>query len=266
MTIFGKILVLLILSLSMTLGAWSMLFYTTFVDWTDNKAQDGKPAGELVRRQADATTGWNKIQSANPTWEESHSTLLAMEMGSPRLSIKGKEYKINGRDPNLRWYQDELKFLRERSKEKEALPCQALKLDDQLGLIAADADPLTPRPQMAGATDRLGNALRHWQWYIDEEKTTVATLTDVEKKLTKVIEEDSELTTQLTGPKGLRGRLIDERVKREEVMFEHGLVKTPLINTYVETELLLKRKRSLEARLEELRKARAARVAAVGNQ
>jgi len=60
--------------------------------------------------------------------------------------------------------------------------------------------------------------------------------------------------------------LIDERVKREDIMAEHKLVKTPLINTYVESELLLKRKRSLEVRLEELRKARAARIAALGGQ
>jgi len=37
----------------------------------------------------------------------------------------------------------------------------------------------------------------------------------------------------------------------------------PLINTFVESELLLKRMRSLESRLEELQKARAARLAAL---
>ena len=58
----------------------------------------------------------------------------------------------------------------------------------------------------------------------------------------------------------------DERARREQLLEEQDLVRRPLINTYVESELLLKRKRELEYRLVELQKARAARLSGLGQQ
>jgi len=269
MTWFGKGLVFFNLVLSLVLGTWAMTLYTSRIDWSDQKGKDGQPDGELVRRIAQAQEGWSRIPSAAANWEEARAILLAMENGAAKLKLNGKESKVNGRQANREWYQAELEFL--RSKATAMQPCQALVLDDQRRLTFNDPDPLTPRPKMLPVMDRAGKPLRSLASYNEEEKTLFASLKKEQERLEAATKEDTRLTLLLIGDKalgtkGLHRRLIDERVKREDIMVEHGLVKTPLINTYVESELLLKRKRSLEVRLDELRRARAARIAALGGQ
>ncbi len=247
MTWFGKILVLCNLAFSVGLASWALIFYTTRIDWSDNPAKDNQPAGELVKRIEDAKAGWNGIPRAERDWVAVRAKLAAMEEGSTRLVLDQKEYKINGRRANRQWYADEMQHLRTGANADK--PCQMLVFDELRRLTFADADPLTPRPRMVPAADRDGKPLLSLAAYIDQEKTVLAELDKEQLRLQAAIEEDIRLTLLITGDKekgtkGLYARLLDEWAKKDDIMTEHGLVKYPLINTYVESELLLKRKRA----------------------
>ena len=72
-----------------------------------------------------------------------------------------------------------------------------------------------------------------------------------------LIAQESELTKQVIGPKGLRQRIMDEQVKKGRVEEElKDVAGRQKLNALVETELLLARRDQLERRIEELKKAR----------
>jgi hypothetical protein len=270
MTWLGKILLLCNLALSLALGAWGLTLYANRVDWSDQTGKDGRPNGELVERLDQIKAGLKQIPLAGEKWEVARSKLSAMENGGKLVlkdkDQKDKEYTVHGRRANEKWYHEELEALRLGEKGKLDQPVKVLVLDDQHRLTFADldADPLTPRPKLV--VNERNPKLRPVDWYNNELKVASDSLIEEEKRLTKAIKDDDALTDQLIGPKGLHQRLTNERAKRLKIMEEQDLVKLPLINTFVESELLLKRMRSLELRLEELQKARAARVAALGGQ
>jgi len=56
------------------------------------------------------------------------------------------------------------------------------------------------------------------------------------------------------GPKGLQQRLVDEQGKRSDLVAELKLVRPQLINAVVDSDLVLRRQRALEARIKELEK------------
>jgi len=265
MTWLGKILLMCNLALSLALAAWGMTLYGNRVDWSDQKGKDGMPDGEMVELQKQVDAGLKQVPRAAEKWEEARSKLNAMENGG-KVVLKGKEYTVHGRRANEKWYHEELEALRLGEKGKLDQPVKVLVLDDQHRLTFADmdTDPLTPRPKLV--VNERNPKLRPVDWYDPELKAVSDSLIEEEKRLTKAIKDDDNLTDQLIGAKGLHQRLTNERAKRLKIMEEHDLVKLPLINTFVESELLLKRMRSLESRLEELQKARAARLAALGGQ
>ena len=51
MTLFGKVLVLVNLGLSVAMAAWAIGVYTQRIDWSTNKGTADKAPGELVKRQ-----------------------------------------------------------------------------------------------------------------------------------------------------------------------------------------------------------------------
>ena len=88
----------------------------------------------------------------------------------------------------------------------------------------------------------------------------------VELARTWAAELDTQLTNELAGDpvkrsKGLRQRINDERAKRADVVAEADFVRPLLINTVVESELILKRQKSLRARVGELEKDKVAGAA-----
>jgi hypothetical protein len=259
MTWFGKLLVLLNLALSLALATWALTLYTSRIDWSDQKGKDGQRDGELRARIIEAEDGWNAVPAPAYRWKEARAVVQAIEEGSAKLAYQGKEVKITGRPANQKWYQEQLELLRTGEK-----PILMLDLDAQRRMKFTDLDPLTPRPALAPAVDRAGNALKYLAYYNEQEPIVVDKLKKEQDRLDAAIKEDIRLTDALAMPGTLHARLLAERIKAENIAMESQLVKTPLINMFVESELLLKRKRSLEARLEELRKARAAQVAGLG--
>jgi hypothetical protein len=259
MTWFGKILVLVNLALSLMMAAWALALFTSRIDWSNQKGKVGKPDGELLGRQALTKELWAVIPQAEVRWRTARSNLLALEEG------KAPDYK-DGRIANRAWYEAELQYLRTGAVTG---PDGKLIKRPVMLAVAFDMnrmpvpDPANfGRPKMVPATDRAGKPLNSLVYYNDEEKNLFVAIETEQKRLEEAVKKDTLLTEKLLGPKGLQARLIDERVRHEDVMAEHGLVKPQLINTYVDSELLLQRRRQLEQRLEQLKKTRAAEVTA----
>jgi hypothetical protein len=106
---------------------------------------------------------------------------------------------------------------------------------------------------MVAAKDRSGNPLRSLTRYDADIDAKLKEIGVVLMKYDALVKEDAELTQRMLGPKGLQQRLIDERVKRDNVLKEQDLVKPLLVNTVVDSELILKRTKALEERIKELK-------------
>jgi len=256
MTGFGKILVLLNLALSLVMAAWALALVTTRIDWSNQKGKDGKPDGELLARQALTKEMADVIPQAELRWRTARATMLGMEDG------KGPDFK-DSRSATRAWYDAELRVLRTGDVGgKKRAQMLAIVLDDKRQTQPDDAN--FGRPKLTAATDRAGKPLTNLEFYNKEEENILKVLADEQKRLENFIVLDTKQTELLLGDKGLQQRLVNERLRRADVMAEQGLVKPMLINTYVDSELLLQRRRQLERRLEELKKARAGQIAAGG--
>ena len=89
-------------------------------------------------------------------------------------------------------------------------------------------------------------------------------LSDIQAVLEKhqnQIKEANRLTDLITGDKNRRGlyqRILDEKAKAKEVLAEQELLRPLLVNTAVESQLILKRQRQMQKRIDELKNANVA--------
>lgn len=257
MTWFGKILVMINVAVSLLLMSLAIILFLNRVDWSDQKGKDGKPDGELVRRQALVTDLWNNIPPPEYLWRTTRDNLVVMEEGTP-----AKQYK-DGWLAHRAWYEAEIQHLLTGATANN--PARAVVFDTTANNRRYIADDQNfGRPKMAAATDRSGAPLKSLAAYEQEERIAFAAVQKEQERLKAATEEDTKLTELLLGPKGLQQRLVDAQATRAGILVQHDEVKRPLINTQVELELLLRRMRELEYRLEELKKAKAARVAGTG--
>jgi hypothetical protein len=238
MTLFGKILVFLNLAFSMVLASWAFGVYANRIDWSDNPEKKGQPAGELVSRKAEVGESgrpgplWAGVRTAEASW-------LAARRDLEREEGRVAEDRL--------WYYAEMEHL--RTGATAGNPARAVVFKDGLPAV----DPKNPyRPLMVEAKDQAGKPLRSLVSYEEAEKTVRKELAAVLGRYREQIGEDMKLTQLLIGPKGLQQRLVDEKVKREDVVKEQGLVQPQLVNAVVDSELILKRRRELEKRIKEL--------------
>jgi hypothetical protein len=100
--------------------------------------------------------------------------------------------------------------------------------------------------------------------YNDEDDKVLRSLEAVMKKHEAQIVKANELTDKIIGDKdkgvrGLQQRIEDEKAKDAALRDEQKqLIRPQLVNTLVESELILKRKNQLERRIEELKKYKVA--------
>ena len=114
--------------------------------------------------------------------------------------------------------------------------------------------PAFPRQEME-------EMMRRWlKANEDALKDTQEALHQALARHQKFVEEDTRLTNVLAGfkdpkegdVKGLRQRIVEERVKLHELAEEQKFVRPLLINAFVESQLVLKRADALKARMREL--------------
>lgn len=249
MTWIGKLVVLLNTILSLLLGTWAMALYFNRIDWSNNPAKEGNPAGELVRRTNAIEEGWKAIAAAEPGRNSAQKKLLALEKGPPAVDS-------HGREANRLWYQAELQHLQTGATPEN--PARKIQLDDKQRPVLDDN--LTPRPKMVKAQDLAKKDLLSLEAYNKQEKDFLVALENEQKRIMAAIQQDTELSKLLIGPLGLHQLVVDEREKLEGIQKQLELANRPLTNSLIEKQMLVSRYRQLEARLMELKKARASQL------
>jgi hypothetical protein len=218
MTTFGKVLILVNLAASLLMATFAVGVFTN---------SDGKAIQAQAKAKVDQVTElWKSVRPAEKVWSDARDYLLAQE---------------KARAADRVWYQQELRHLREGARAGD--PARAIVFD-----------PRNPpgRPRMVAAKDRDGKELLSLRAYDEEEKNTLEELDRLTAGYKKAIEATTMATERFLGPKGLHARIKAEKEKREEVVKEMGLVRPQLVNTVVDSELVLKRQRELVARIKEL--------------
>jgi hypothetical protein len=245
MTLFGKILVVINLALSLAMATWAFGVWSNRIDFSNTKGTGEQAAGEFARRSAQIEALSPKVAPALAAWENAQRDLT--ERAQRRLA-------------DLAWFQDEMDHLRNKATR-----------DDPARMIAYAAEPNeakgirrgeilldeTGRPVVVPAKERSGAPLQSLAHYVAEEQKVLASMEAVQKKHADQINEAVQLTERLVGTpgnKGLQQRLQEERRKRIDVVAEEEVVRPQLINGVVDSELILKRRKALEARIEELKK------------
>ncbi len=129
--------------------------------------------------------------------------------------------------------------------------------DERLGIKQGQVqpDPKTGLPTMVQAKDANGNPLQlqSLKYYDNVLKQKLDERQALQSKHQEQIAEATRLTDRLNGPRGLVQRVIDERRKLLGLEDEIKQVYPMLVNSEVEAELVLKRQKALQRRLDELR-------------
>jgi hypothetical protein len=235
MTTLGKALVVVNLVLSGVLLAWAVNLYTHRTDWTDKAASGDKPAGALVAPKARAENDLmkNSLPAALAAWNKSRAELLPLEAR---------------RTKDWLFYETVMSHLTASATAQN--PSRELKFDK--GQVVLDKDGYPDVTTVA--KDRKGNDLLSFNYYAAEDAKTVTALNKALDDYKAAIEQDSQLTDRMLGPQGLQQQMVDERNKRNDVIKEEEAVRPLLLNAVVEFQLLGKRQRQMEERVQELQK------------
>jgi len=246
MTLLGKILVFVNMAFSLLMAAWAFGLYSGRIDWSNKpgSAKDGIPPGELVGKIALIRKAWDGIPPADAAWRRTQPLVKQLEDGSA-------DKKYSSRQDEHAWFDSELQHL--RSGATAANPSRIAEFDPVKGTFIPDPANFN-RPRMKPLQERSGKPLLSLDEYNKREAELLAAVAKEQTRLDDNIKEDTRLTSLLIGPRGLQQRLKDEKIKKLDLLKEHEIIKPQLINNYVDAELILKRRRSLEMRLEELKK------------
>jgi len=248
MDLFGKTLVLINFGLSLMMAAvgGAVLYYR--VDWADTPAApDGSaPAGEIVARLDAVSKLKGVVPSVDSAWRDARTSLLAQE---------------DRRKGDEAWYAVELARLRTDPKKQPILALVSAKDDKGRDTGRTVPDPRNGNlPQLAPVADRYGQPLQPLDVY---NVQFIAVNNDLRMRLTELAQaaqDDETLTARLVGTKENRGliqRTKDEQVKQRGLAEEMDRVVLAAGQVRADSQLLLLRKRALQARVKELEKTAA---------
>ena len=261
MTKLAKILIFITVALSIVMAAWALGVYTNHIDWSANKATGDRSAGELAKR-IDRITLLRSVLSGTAGNKEAAEAvkdyrLITEKKDRPEEMAGGAENhwriawaRLYGleyyRWDYQNWYAQELKKLETgNDKVMTVVYNEGVLVLDKNGrpqlqeYLDANKKPLYP-------LDNLRRVLADEQKKLDAALVKVGTL----------IKEETALTEELAGKEGnggMRGQLAREQVKGQKVNQEREDLKPLLINTAVESQLLIRRKEQLEQRVNELK-------------
>jgi hypothetical protein len=240
MTFVGKLFVLVNLAFSAIMAVAAVGFYTTGMDYGPETKKDAqpKPPVRVTDLQKEIADVLATLPAVEGSWSASRTDLVREE---------------EQRTKNRQAYDVELALLHSGPAMDKDQQVRAVKMTPE---HLAELNPTTGLPVMEAAQDRAGQPLRPMTTYllkvdlVRKENETV--LADLNKK----VKDDADLTIQLTGDPGTRGlrqKLVDERVKREGVIAEHNSVRPLFINVAVESQLSRKRLDALQEQIDQLK-------------
>ncbi len=239
MTLLGKILVCVNFVMSLFMAAWALGLYTQRVDWSNTQAKSGKPEGVLATRQRQVKEAWEKLLPAEARHRSAEASLRTLEQRRPG---------------DRTFYADELKHLARGADERS--PARTISWKAGRMEMEKQGPDRAERPKMVVYRDKAGRQLRSLDSYRKEFDATLVSILQAMDDYEKAVKRDTELTQEIAGiqgrTKGLRQRLCDEDDKTRRVLDEQAALEPIMINANVESQLLLKRQKSLLERLQEL--------------
>ena len=225
---WGKVLVFFNLVLAMGMAAWALGLYTGRIEWGSTKAGQG----EVAKRQATLKTLENALTGAETRQRAALASLHFLEPRRPR---------------DERFYQEQENRL---EKSNDII----LAVDSKDGQIVLTPEGL---PRMVPFTTGKGEQLKGGLAFFTQQfQQTQAALMKSIEEYQQLVAEDVKLTERIIGDKGLQQLLFNEQdIKQARVKQEIEDLKPVYINVLVETQLLTKRQKALQARLDEVRKS-----------
>jgi hypothetical protein len=224
----GPIFLCINLALGLVFGFWGMGLYYNRLSF-DKIAQDNdKEINSLKKSLADA----------EKHWKESLVPLVRAESLRPRLQSL---------------YADHLQNLREGNK-----PIQALVLDKGGSLkLEANGFPQLGPVLNAGGESIVG--LKSIKLLNNDYTQVAAANKQVIDQTEAKLKEEQQLNQEIgNGTKGLRAELAKKQLEERNSLQEKEDLLPLLYNRQVEAQLLAKRKKALETRLQELQSVRVA--------
>jgi len=261
MTMLGKVLVFLNLAFGLLLAGWAFNLYANGIDWSDRK-ENNVPVGESAIHAAKLAELWETVPPAQANWLEDRDKLQEAEA---RLVADRVWYDKKMRHILVGPTKDDplgQVVVADKDDPKTGVKKGEILLDGKAraGLGKDDKG----YPKLALLRDRAGNPLKSLEEYNDEDRKVLLAIEEVLQKHEKQIAEANRLTDKIIGDKdkgvrGLQQRIEDEKAKDAELVDElKKLIRPQLVNTVVESELILKRKDQLKKRIEELKKSKVA--------
>jgi hypothetical protein len=251
-TLVGKILVLLNVALALLMAAFALGVYTRNIEWS---ADTKKSAQETVARvkalqeelspsSTKPGTGlWAQLAAAEQYWKDPTQE----GQGTHPDAYTRVELFEQIRPRNQKWYADQLTELVETPNQIKKPSYK----DGRLEVLKFNLQ-VYGQPKMVEATDGAGRALRGFKSYKQEYDQRQQEIVAAMKELNKWIDRDAELTEKIGGEHGLRFQIAREIDKTQRVVAEQDYLKPLLVNTAVESDLLVQRREQLEARVKEL--------------
>jgi hypothetical protein len=228
MNMLGKALVLLNVALSLGILIVAIVSYTNPVDFTNSPAKDGNPPGKFKQNADKLRDAWDRIVPALKAVAQARTSLDSLD-----------KYNIAHK-----WFKEQLDIL----KNGEKVPIQAIKYNGAVPeLFPGDNTKLS----MEAGLDLAGKPLMSLKEYDKAIRDEADAMKKQEDRFRAAVDEDTKLTQRRLG---LQAQVVRQEGLLAEAKEEASRIEPLYINAIVESELIIKRRASLEARLEELKK------------
>ncbi|HJT76393.1 MAG TPA: hypothetical protein VJ739_04250 [Gemmataceae bacterium] len=230
MTLTGKVLVLLNLTLSLAMAFWAVGVCAQYIDYsTDARGSAEQTKGLVLQRNDQIAARQEQLKAAEARWRGPYDYV-------PRIM----QQRVN----NQEWYGQQLAAMQKGG------PVKAVSY--KAGQVELDPKQYG-RPLLVDATDADGQPLQTLESYLAALADANNAIHLAQVQMEQQTRLDTELTQKIGGDNGLRFLLAREQKKLEDVLAEQHYLEPLLVNSLVEGELLLKRQADLEARVKELK-------------
>lgn len=234
MTILGKIVLLLNLGLSLAFAGWALGVYMNHVPLASRTPEgQEKIVGKVEVLGNQVKKQYQVNAPAEARYQTSRDALLKLEAQRPQLQ---------------KWYAEQIDII--TKGENVAV----LELAVQNGQLVMD--PMMRQPVMIG-----GQAAQTILTYLKKYKNLHAEIAQLQDEMSKLIAEEEKLTLEIGGKKDENGAVVQtglrDKIQAEETTLkrqgeEQKSLMPELLRYKAEGQLLLKRRDSLKARIDEL--------------
>jgi hypothetical protein len=233
MTMFGKVLALLNFALSVAIFAVALASWSNPVDFTNSPGKDGNPPGKYKVNADKLTAAWSKIPPSVVAMDESRKSLARFEQ-----------------------YRDAHQFFAVKLESLRSAPVGTQVEAVKYNLAVPAVNVAKPAELlMEPALDLAGKQLYSMKVYEGAIADLRKKVAEEELRYKEGVAEETKLNDKRSGAKGLQQRIVDQQGLLKQVGEEKDRIEPLWVNAYVESELIVRRREALDARLAELKRA-----------